>query len=171
MTQLLEAELFGEQYRGVYAILDGASVKDLRMKLFEEEPEHECLFPGDLEPDMEEVAAHLVRLEKGTPFTDWVLQKGWGKHWGVFVFGPPDLPVLRQHLRCLLIVHDSAGNPMRFRYYDPRVLRIFLPTCTGEELGVFFGPVTRYLMEGEKPDSILNFQFAGGALQQQEKRG
>ncbi|KIH82848.1 hypothetical protein UCMB321_3303 [Pseudomonas batumici] len=34
-----------------------------------------------------------------------------------------------------------------FRYYDPRVLSVFLPTCTDEEFTKFLGPLNRLLVE------------------------
>ena len=44
-----------------------------------------------------------------------------------------------------------------FRYYDPRVLRVYLPTCNARELQTVFGPVLRYLVEDEKPTGLWTF--------------
>jgi len=44
-------------------------------------------------------------------------------------------------------VQDAKGKDMYFRFYDPRVLRVFLPTCTPEELSDFFGPIAGFLIE------------------------
>lgn len=56
---------------------------------------------------------------------------------------PPDvtLQLLRRHLRTLLRVRDEAGRTLMFRFYDPRVLRAYLPTCTSSEWQSVFGPV------------------------------
>src|SRR5260221_341825 len=61
----------------VFAVLDGASVPKLIESLYEHKPEHCCLYPGELKPDMATVAPYLVRLEAGKEFTDLVLRKGW----------------------------------------------------------------------------------------------
>lgn len=63
---------------------------------------------------------------------------------------PPDVTLTQQrlHFKKRLRVQTEAGRQPAFRYYDPRVLNIYLPTCTGQELRTFFGPVTRLLAEG-----------------------
>jgi len=155
--------LFGDG-AGVFAILDGASVRELREKLHQLRPEFECLYRGELEPDMAEVAPYLIRLEPKSEFTNWVLEQGWGKHWGIFACTRADLHTIRQHLRRFLTVHDESGKPMYFRFYDPRVLRVYLPTCNASELAEFFGPVENFVMEGEDPGTLLRMRQSSGAL-------
>jgi hypothetical protein len=53
---------------------------------------------------------------------------------------------------------------MLFRYYDPRVMRTYLPTCNSDELAAIFGPVDSFLVEDESGESILRFQVASGSL-------
>jgi hypothetical protein len=77
---------------------------------------------------------------------------------------------MRKHFRRFLTVHDSDGKPLLFRYYDPRVLRVYLPTCTAEELQTIFGPVLCFLQEGENPAELLRFQVTRGALGSQSKQ-
>jgi hypothetical protein len=154
----LAERLFDTAGNGVFAVLDGASVHGLLDMLFQWRPPHECLHPGELAPDMAEVAPYLVQLERGSRFTDWVITQGWGNHWGVFVISPADLRTLRRHLRAAFIVRDESGRPMYFRFYDPRVLRTYIPTCTPEEMSAFFGPIRTFFAEGEEPDAILCFR-------------
>ena len=45
-----------------------------------------------------------------------------------------------------------------FRFYDPRVLRVYLPTCTGDEAEEFFGPVPEILAESEDGGSLLSYR-------------
>jgi hypothetical protein len=61
-----------------------------------------------------------------------------------------------------LTVSGAEGRKLYFRFYDPRVLRVYLPTCTTDERSTFFGPVTCFLMEGEEPDELLLFPAAPG---------
>ena len=161
--------LFGEPGLSAFAVLDGASVSGLLDKLYALKPEHVCLYRGELQPDMAEVAPYLVRLERGSGFTDWVLTQGWGGHWGIFALAQADLAALRTHFRKFLVVHDSAGKPLLFRYYDPRVLRKYLPTCDQEQLAAMFGPVASYVAEGEQPSTLVSFRTKSGALAAEQK--
>ena len=51
-----------------------------------------------------------------------------------------------------------------FRYYDPRVLRSFLPACNAAELHQFFGPVQSFIVEEATPESGVRFSLAGKTL-------
>ncbi len=164
-------KLYRDENAAVHAILDGASVPGLQQHLVEQEPPYVCLYRGELEPDMAEVAPYLVKLVHDSPFTEWVIEQGWGKHWGIFAeTGAADLNALRRHFRGFLTVHDPSGKPLLFRYYDPRVLRVYLPTCNADELKTIFGPVQAYVMEDENPGSMLRFLIKNGALAKQVER-
>ena len=146
----------------VYAVLDGASIPGLQEKLEEEAPEFACLYAGELAPDMAEVAPYLVKLDPGSPFADWVLTEGWGQHWGVFAASAADMKSMRRHFRTFLMVYDPEGKPMYFRWYDPRVLRTYLPTCNDEETAIVFGPVKQYVMEDGEANVLLRFRAQAG---------
>jgi hypothetical protein len=79
---------------------------------------------------------------------------------GIFVIAQPDvtLKVLRKHFRALLRVIDEQKRVLIFRFYDPRVLRIYLPTCTGLELSTFFGPVRAFACENAAGDDLIRYQ-------------
>jgi hypothetical protein len=156
--------LFGKGEVPVYAVLGGASVPGLVKKLYELEPDFCCLYRGELQPDTAAVAPYLVQLEPGTEFADWVLQEGWGKHWGIFVQSAANLRRLRNHFREFLRVELPDRRTVLFRYYDPRVFRSFLPACNAAELGKFFGPVQSFLIEAEAPESGLRYTLGANAL-------
>jgi hypothetical protein len=161
----LEKILFTGQTR-VFVILDGASVPNLPMRLYEMRPPHYCLFRGELTPDMAEVAPYVIDLLPGRPFTEWVLTESFGKHWGVFAHCRHSIKEMRRHCRALVTVYNEQGNPMIFRFYDPRVLQKFLPTCTGDELKTFFGNVETFFAEDEKGEKILSFRVENSELKQ-----
>ena len=155
----------------VYALLDGASVPKLLDRLYAApQPQFECLMHGDLAPDVAEVAPYLVALEPESEFAEWVLAHGWGNHWGSFALTRRDLRTLWFHLRRLNVVYGPDGKPMLFRYYDPRVLRTFLPTCSPEQLAEMFGPVTTFVAEADAPGMALTFSLAAGELQASSRR-
>ncbi len=169
IAEQVRDHLFSDEGANVFAVLDGASVPGLLGKLYACQPDYVCLYRGELEPDMAEVAPYLVELLPNSDFTDWVIEKGWGRHWGIFAIARADLWAaqrvrssllrsLRRHFRAFIIVYDPQGKPMYFRYYDPRVLRLYLPTCNAEETATLFGPVTYYFLEDEEPKAVLRFQ-------------
>jgi hypothetical protein len=161
--------LFADPQAKVYAVLDGASVPKLLERLAPHASEYECLYRGEMKPDLAAAAPYLVSLRPDSELTEWIVQQGWGKHWGVFVLSEAELPVLRRHFRTFLIVHTSEGKPLYFRYYDPRVLRVHLPTCNAEELEQMFGPVNAYIMESEKPEVLMQFRVKDGSLATETK--
>lgn len=167
-TRTVIDELFKDEELSVFAALDGASIPGLLDQLYEQQPEHACLYRGELEPDMAEVAPYLVRLEPDSDFTDWLIEKGWGRHWGIFALSGESLSALRRHFRAFLIVYTPETRPVYFRYYDPRVMRIYLPTCDAKELATVFGPVEYFLLEDEGPKTALRFRNNSGVLQQEK---
>ena len=164
IVEAVSRMLFAREDMNVYAVLDGASVPGLPQRLYDDQPDHYCLYRGDLEPDMREVAPYVVRLSPEGGFTDWIVSEGWGRHWGVFAAAGVDLREMRRHFRTFLMVSGPDRKPMYFRYYDPRVLQAYLPTCTADEAEIFFGPVHRYFAEGRAGEALLRFSRDGDPI-------
>lgn len=157
--------LLTDEGEELFAMLDGASVPGL-LERFDSDPsvEWECLFHGELEPDMAEVAPYLVKLSLEGEFTEWVVGTGWGHHWGTFVTSRQSFRRLRNHLRALTLVYRRDATPLYFRYYDPRVLRVFLPTCSPAQLKQMFGPADVLLAESEAGDAVGIYRLNGEEL-------
>lgn len=117
---------------------------------------HTCLFSGPLVSDLEVAAPYLIRLEYDAPKTKRFVTQAWGNEWGVFLKCDLGLGRLARHLRDLLVVRDPKGNSLLFRYYDPRVLRVYLPTCTRDELGTVFGGIECFWIEDAEAGTVLN---------------
>jgi len=145
---------------GVWAVLDCARDPAVYAALIESRLEFRCLYSGRLPRELEMAAPQLVELLPGHRLTQRVLGEGWGRSWGVFM-RIDDPSNLRHHLRKFLKVKDESGRQLLFRFYDPRVLRVYLPTCTGAELKQFFGPVRRFLMEDSEARGLLEFSADG----------
>jgi len=88
----------------------------------------------------------------------------WGNSWGCFVWALADFKALRRHFRRFLMVEDERAKRMYFRFYDPRVLRVFLPTCTTAEALEFFGPIKYFVMEASDPAVALMVSTRAGEL-------
>ncbi len=165
MKRQQEQYLFREN-KHTYAVLDGASVPDLPLKLYEMKPPNICLYRGELPPDVLYAAPYLVQLLPEAEFTNWLLTECWGRHWGIFAQSSITMLGMRKHFRSLLTVYDETGKPLLFRYYDPRVFLTFLPTCNAEELETFFGKVNYYFAESDNAAKLNRYQFTNNELKQ-----
>ncbi|MBN1843974.1 MAG: DUF4123 domain-containing protein [Deltaproteobacteria bacterium] len=143
----------------VFAVLDAARNDGIYSKVLETNVPAVCLFRGDKARDLAHVAPYLVSLKPDDSFTRWLLNNGWGNSWGIFVASSVTLDQLKQHFRGFLIVYDEDATSLFFRYYDPRVLHVFLPTCDNEQLSTLFGPVDRYYVKGEDGDTLIGYSL------------
>jgi pSer/pThr/pTyr-binding forkhead associated (FHA) protein len=148
-------------FQPLYAILDAAREPSVLKVLVESGAEHQSLFEGAQSAQLAHFAPYLVCLKPDSPSIETVVREGWGKSWGVFLTCELPLIEVRRHFRRFLTVKTPDRKQIYFRFYDPRVLRLFLPTCLAEEINFLFGPVKYYLMEDEKPDVLLRFSNAG----------
>ena len=165
VAQAMEGVLRGQGADGtVYALLDAARGRPVYEAVRWSARPHAPLYGGELPPEIERVAPQLVELGGDHTFTRRVLVEGWGASWGCFLVAQADLATVRRHLRTLLRVRTEDGRVMLFRFYDPRVLRVYLPTCTRQELKAFFGPITRVLVEDEVGQAGLAFEQRHGEL-------
>jgi len=150
--------------RYVWAILDGARSERIYRAVIEFQPDNCCLYSGALAPELQLAAPYLVRLDKDGRLTRYLINHGWGQSWGVFLRSGAGLEELRKHFRRFLIVRGPRGERLVFRYYDPRVLRTYLPTCVSLELETVFGPVAEYIAESDDPGTLLAFRYTQGKL-------
>ena len=103
------------------------------------------------------IAPYLVGLPPRSELLKQMIREGWGQNWGVYLTCPINLRQLREHLRQSLMVTMPDGMELFSRFYDPRFFRSFLETCTAPEAEKFFGPITSYFMEDERPEILLQF--------------
>jgi len=145
------------EFQPLYAILDAARDIKILQLLRQAGPEHQSLYEGAQAEDLAEVAPYLVRLPRDSPLLKTWESEGRTNSWGVFLTCDLPLVELRKHLRRFLTVKLPGGETALFRFYDPRVLRLFLPTTEKEEAVDFFGPVKSFLVEDQEPLDLLRF--------------
>jgi hypothetical protein len=151
--------LSGERIAGLFALLDAARAPALPARLAEFEVEHASLFAGEMGKMLKDVAPYLARCPHDSPLMKWILEEGWGDSWGIFVSANLSLEELRRHLKRFLLVKDEEGRRYHFRFYDPRVLRVYLPTCTPREAAMFFGRIRQFLVEGDSAEELWIFEW------------
>lgn len=109
----------------------------------------ECLFTGDLAVELADVGPYLARLKSFAPEVTAAVGDLLVRHTGLLVVlqdppeGQPDIPFaqLHRHFRKFNVTYGPNGNPLFFRYYDPRVLVDVLSVLEAKQLDAFFGPV------------------------------
>ena len=153
----------------VYVILDAARNDTIYPKLLDSEEMYINLYRGEKAKELETVAPYLVKLEQDSEFTDWVIQEGWDDNWGIFFESQDKMIDIRKHFRSLLMVIDEEGTPFYFRYYDPRGLRVYLPTCNKNELETVYGPVSHYFTAGEEELNINEYALVDGQLMEKKE--
>lgn len=160
LTGLLWPKGNGTDALQVYALLDSARDEAIAPAIWGSQLPYECLYAGILSHALQSAAPYLVHLAPESRFFSKIVSEGWGHAWGIFVIAHRDvtLKALRRHFRTLLRVNDEQKRMLVFRFYDPRVLRIYLPTCTELELSLFFGPVGAFACENEAGDDLIRHQ-------------
>jgi hypothetical protein len=146
----------------VWAVLDCARDPAIYGALIESRLEFRSLYSGTVPRALEMNAPQLVELLPGHRLTERLLGGSWGQAWGIFL-RIDDAANLRHHLRKFLKVRDEQGRRMLFRYFDPRVLRSYLPTCTPEELAQVFGPIHSFVVE-DAEGACIEFGRVAGVL-------
>jgi hypothetical protein len=110
------------------------------------------------------VAPFIFTYPYRDDFAEFIVNDGWGNSWGLWVESNAEFEDFYKHFRRFLMVETEDGQELYFRFYDPRVLRIFLPTCDHEQLTEFFGPVNQFIMEDEDPAFCILFSLWQGQL-------
>jgi hypothetical protein len=102
-----------------------------------------------------------VFLKEDDLFTKWLLANFFGKAWCIFARSTAGFSAVRKHFRTFLMVKSPNGETLYFRYYDPRVLGIYLPTTNEEERNIVFGAISAYYCETLSGEFIQFRQNAG----------
>ena len=151
----------------LYGVVDGArSIKLATDAYLKYGQAFRSLFEGPSANDLGGVAPYLVEVDPSGRYLGLWAQR-WGTHSGILLVTSAQPDALREHLRGLFVAEDEQGQEFFFRFYDPRVLRVYLPTCTPQEAREFFGPVRRILVEDAQPDGVLLCTASATGVQMQ----
>lgn len=134
----------------LHAVLDAARDRRILELCRESVEEHRSLYDGVEGETMAHVAPYLVRLPAGSRLLASLVREGWGRRWGVYLTCALPFTEVRRHLRRFLMVEmEGSRERMYFRFYDPRTLATFLPSCSPRQAQEFFGSAGSFLLEGE----------------------
>ena len=148
----------------VFGVVDAAQCVDLAYEAkLQYGKEIRSLFLPEVQTKLWDVAPYLVPIDVDSGYLEnWA--RRWGTNAGVLLVTAADEDALYEHLRKVFVVEDEEGQEYFFRYYDPRVLRTFLPTCSGGQLAEFFGSVDELIVEAGELDSSIRFRREGDQL-------
>jgi len=145
----------------LFVLLDAARSERILEILTQSGERFQSLYEGEKGRELALVAPYLLELPDESSLFSQLVEEGWGQSWGIFIRADCAFDELRKHFRHFLLVKLEDGPDVYFRFYDPRVLRTYLPTCTIGETKQFFGPVFSYLMEAEDAGTLLRFEPGG----------
>lgn len=154
------------QSEPLFALLDAAREPDIPELLKASGEQFQSLYSGEKGEELAPFGPFLVALPPQSVLLKRLVEDGWGKSWAIYLTCQEQFDQVRKHFRHFLMVELKNGQQAYFRFYDPRVMRAFLPTCSSEETNQLFGPVTCYLMEAAQPDSLLQFTNSGQGVSQ-----
>src|SRR5215213_149823 len=157
--------LLQNQTEPLMALVD--AVKDRRVLglLHSSSAEYRSLYSNQ---QNEAISPLLVRVPAHSPLLKQMIHEGWGHGWGVYLTCSVPLAELREHFRRSLMVSMPDGVELFSRFYDPRFFRRFLEGSTAAEAQRFFGPISAYFMEAERPEILLEFKQGSTGV---EKKG
>ncbi|ATB43556.1 hypothetical protein CYFUS_009036 [Cystobacter fuscus] len=141
----------------LFAVMDAARDARVLVLLRESVEEYRSLYEGPEGDALAEVAPVLASLPKDSRLLASLVQEGWGMNWGLFLTSQQPFRDVRRHLRKFLMVQSATAQELYFRFYDPRVLPIFLSGCSSEQLQEFFGGIDSFSMEGSGGGRLLLF--------------
>ena len=150
-------DVLRSQKEPLFAILDAARDPMVYLRITECPERKQSLYEGPEADRLAFFAPYLIVLPRQSSFLEQLVREGWGKSWGVYLTCDKPFEEVRKHLRHFLTVElEGKKEKVLFRFYDPRVLRGFLPTCTPQEVLEFFGPIRRFLLEADHREEILD---------------
>lgn len=151
----------------LYAVVDACQDAELA---FEAETRFgvpiRMLFKGEAAPYMREVAPYFIPIDPASEYLErWAAS--WGKNAGILLTSSAEPREVLRHLREIFVVKDEDGQEYFFRFYDPRVLSVFLLTCLPAERTTFFGPIEQFVVESKGLD---NYETVAKEPQVRSKR-
>jgi len=109
----------------LFGLFDAARNQSILPLLLQGGCPYLCLYEGKAAQEMAEVAPYLVRLPAKSELLESLILQGWGDSWGIYLTSHNSLEDLQKHFRRFVMVQLPDGEPVYFRFYDPRVLRVF----------------------------------------------
>lgn len=138
--------LFTEPDQNSFALIDGAMNPGLRERLDHASLPHICLFEGEAEEELGDVAPWLVTLAPDAPFTRDLLTDGMAGWHGfrksstLYFRTPAPILDLRRRLRRITKITDNDGKVFFFRFWEGVTLPELLRDPENQQVRGLFRP-------------------------------
>jgi pSer/pThr/pTyr-binding forkhead associated (FHA) protein len=160
-TQSLVLNALYRESETVYAVLD--AIRDARIPAFLDASGEKYARIDEQNP----ASPFLVLVPPQSRLLDVLIKDGWNHGWGFYFAASITFDNALWHWRTFVTLHNRNGQPVTFRFWDPRVLRAVVPAMTPEEAAGFFGLISRFVVEGDKPEVAVEFTLAPRGVYQQ----
>lgn len=152
--------------QNLYAVLDLARDPYLFAAMLEGfDAERRCLFRGRAKEELGDRTAWIARIDPEQGLLDWLLEEGWGRRAFSLMTSPLTIHRFVSHVRKFTKVRDDAGEEHFFRFYDPQVLRQYLPVFGPGEHAMFFRSIACCAIEDTRfPGSLLIARSVDGSV-------
>lgn len=160
LNELLK-ELRTREEPRLWVLIDAAGLPEGRASIDKSRFEQlECLFTGDLEVELADVAPHLGLLDLNGPNSNTHLEYLLGLDCAVLLTDRAVTTVTfaqaHRHFRKFNVVYGPGGRAVFFRYSDPRVLPSVLGVLDPEQLRVFLGPFDSIFVRNPYQNRLIN---------------
>ena len=150
--------------RRIFGLLDAARSDTIYPYLRDHVPTAQSLFQGSRARELALVSPYLMALTPNQALSQWFFLNGWGRQWGILCESTEAGNILLRHFQKIIAVYSDEGKPLYFRFYDPRVLKLYLQSATPDDLKKLFGPVAAFYVEGNTPDSLTQYILSSDRL-------
>lgn len=155
-------EIMATPGRKLFGVFDGARDSPrLYQRLVGSGLPMACLIGGIVPSPLAEAAPWCVQLHPGDPAGRELVERYWGEAAGIFVSAPADghVTAVCRKLKRGLRVELPGGKRAMLRFYDPRVLRMFLPICDEEQWRTLVCLHGSVWCESENGESLLEYSL------------
>jgi len=116
---------------------------------------YQSLYVDAMEIQCADQGPFLFQAPGNSDLVKTVVAEGWGQAWGMFILSSLHFAQLWRHFRKLIMVEMPQGGTAFFRFYDPRVLSVLLPTCDPRQLESIIPAGTEFIMENKSARPFL----------------
>ncbi|PCJ22137.1 MAG: hypothetical protein COB04_01415 [Gammaproteobacteria bacterium] len=151
----------------LYMIVDGAQNPEIMARIEQSDELVSSLYSLDTAPRLKAVGPWILQVQKDEPLAAWIIEQGANQNWFItFSSLGKTLDYLRRQFRRIAIVKETSDTDAKdkhlyFRYYDPRVLRTFLPSCSERQRRYIFDDINCFWAQGDDLEKVLQFHPDG----------
>lgn len=142
-----------------YLLLDGAHIDNILKRIYDLEPapEFHLIYQQTRYAELADVGPVLVRAEQGSALLR-EFQFLWEAAAGVALDTSMPESTLVSHLRSLIHLRTNADVILLFRYYDPRILKAWLPNMNEAERARVLGPISNIHLRFSATEPLQTYQ-------------